>query len=909
MCNHKLLFTFRIGAWFFFTGVSFWVCSKNPPLDPTQVPSDNIVIIAGIQSQPDEVSPGGSALIQAVLLDQSAKPAPGHVVLFSTNFGSISSSTDTTNESGIASTTFTAPLQTGHATITASLGTSQSQTVTVAVINNTPESVSMIPDASEVLANGMSSTVIRTIWTSENGQPLKGVPVTFTSTAGTITTSATTDSFGVASAELISLASETDVVAQVAAQAAQLEASTQVLFKGIRFELNAAPTNLIADGTSTSSVTAVLKEATSNVAISGAAITFAADLGTIPNSGLTNSSGVTTVNLTSVVQTGVATVTAFYGKTLTRSLQVVFAQSTPTYLNVSAEPPVIFADNQSRSIIKATVSDQGNNPVPDGTEVSFAIVAGSGSIESNKVTAGGVASSTLTSSMQPDTVVIVASVAQLSDTTTVRYIIGEAATLTVTADSTSLPADGMTSTRVVARVFDAAGHSVVDGTRVSFVTDLGEITPTAQTQNGQALAQFTSSVTGIATIQASVGSVRDVVTIHLRPGPPNSILLSFDPNTLGVKDSGRNQSINIIANVVDSKNNPVPDGSFVRFSIFSSPGGGELLSSADAIPTLNGQSQVSLNSGIRSGSVRILAQVTDSQGTPITPEVRAVSTEIIIFAGPPFIEDVNVRATSHVSVGVSPLNAFGWNVVNNIVSVTAVVGDKFNNPVPPGTAVFFTTTGGVISTHTGFTNEEGVANVTLHTAQPYPDVTRYYNTFFDPNTEHPGFTLGTNIIPGPISDFDGGEVLNSLGDFIENDGIARILAVTEGVDSEGNSARVWSVTNVVFSGHIDVFDISVSDTVISPGESTVISFRIYDENGNPIVPGSEISISANGGTLSWSSLTTSDPGITHYNVLLTNNLDPTDPDARPVTTPVTIVVNSQNGNLIRTSEPIDLILN
>ncbi|MFQ5750821.1 MAG: invasin domain 3-containing protein, partial [bacterium] len=687
------------------------------------------------------------------------------------------------------------------------------------------------------------------------------------------------------------------------------QATTQVLFKGIEFALRAAPTNLIADGRSTAKITVVLKETNTHIGISGAQITFGADLGTIPNSVMTNSSGVAEVMLTSAAQTGVSTITATYGQSLVETVQVVFGESRPTYLNVSAEPPIILADNASTSTIKAVVSDQANNPVPDGTQVNFEIIAGTGTIESNKVTTGGMASSTLTSSTQPDTVTIVVRVAQLTDTTTVQYILGEVATIAVTADSTSLPADGITSTRVVAYVFDAAGHAVRDGIRVNFETDIGDITPTAQTSSGRAEAQFTSSVTGIATVRAWIDKIVDVTTILLRPGPPNSVLLSYDPNTLGVKDSGRNQSLTLTADVVDSKNNPVIDGTYVAFSIFSSPGGGEFLSSTSPIPTLNGKSEVSLNSGIRSGSVRILAQVTDATGTPVMPEVRAVSTEIIIFAGPPFIEDVNEPGSSHLTVGTRPLNVFGWNVVNNVAKVTAVVGDKFNNPVPPGTAVFFTTTGGVISTYTGFTDAEGVATVTIHTAQPYPTISRYYNTFFDPNENHPDFNKGTNIIPGPIPDFEGGEVLNSMGGVGENDGVTRILAVTEGVDSNNHSARVWSVTNLVFSGLIDVFDIQVSDTVLSPGESSVISYKIYDMNGNPIVPGSVVSNQASAGLLSWTALTTSDPGMTHYQVSLTNNLDPTDPDARATATPVTVVVNSDNGNVIRSSEIIHLNLN
>ncbi|MCH7754980.1 Ig-like domain-containing protein [candidate division KSB1 bacterium] len=895
-------------------GLSIWVCSKNPPLAPdAQNPGGQVKILVGLQSNPGIIAPGGSSIVRALVLDQSNQPVVGEDVLFSTNTGTLNPTTATTNDSGFATTIFTASQQPGIARISGLYNSTQTETVTIEINDTSPQSVTLTPDAFSFLANGISSTTIRSVWRNDEGQPLADVLVTFQTTNGSIVATATTSSSGAAETVLTSAASRVDLIAQVTASANNLQATTQVLFKGVEFSLSATPGNLSADGRSKSRVTAVLKETTSTIAISGAQITFGANLGTIPNSATTSTSGVASVDLTSATQTGVSTITAIYGQSLVDTVQVIINQSVPTFLNVSANPNIILADNQSSSIITAVVSDQSNNAVPDGTPVTFAIVSGTGTIESNKVTENGVATSRLTSSTQPDTVAVAVQVAQLSDTTTVFYIVGPPASVTLSADSTSLPADGVTSTQVVATVFDAAGNPAVDGTRVDFSTDIGDITPTAQTVSGQAVAQFVSSVTGTATLNATVNGIFDVITIQLRPGTPNSILLSFDPNNLGVKDSGRNQTVSITADVIDSKNNPVVDGTFVRFSIFSAPGGGEFLSNTNAIPTLNGKAEVSLNSGFRSGSVRILVEVTDSFAVPVVPNVRAVSTEIIIFAGPPFIEDVNDASTSHLSVGVNPLNVFGWNVVNSIATVTAVVGDKFNNPVPPGTAVFFTTTGGVISTYTGYTDAEGLVTVTLHTGQPYPDVNRFYNTSFvsiDPNESHPDFILPTNIIPGPIPDFEFSEVLNSVGNFGENDGIARILAVTEGVDSNGTSARGWSVTAIVFSGLISTFEVTTSATDLLPGESATIDFKIYDVNGNPIVAGSEITASSIGGALSWNTaLITGDPGVTRYQVILINNLDPTDPDAVEITTPVTISVTSQNGNVVKSSPGIFLRLN
>ncbi len=882
-------------------------CSKSPPLEPELTSGQPFMLFVGLQSIPESIPPGGSAFVTALVLDQNSRPVQGEVIQFSANSGVVSPASSVTDSAGIARTLFTASQQATSAVVTGLHG-SESRTVGIAVKDVGGGAVSIESSATDLLANGASTALISTRWLAEDGSALGRVPIAFTTSAGTISGNALTDSSGFATAILTSSAARTDAIAQVSATANETEATVQVFLKGVDFSLTVSPGTLVADGTSSAIVRVVLKERTSTIAISNAELAFGADLGTIPNSASTDGSGVAQVALQSSTESGTSTVTAHYG-TLSDTATVNFGPSVPTSLSVSASPSVILADNQSISRITAVVSDQFNNPVSDGLPVTFEIPSGSGTIDRNQSTTAGVAQSTLTSGGRPDTVQVLVRAGQLSDTVTVVYARGAVSSVVLSSDSSSIAADGKTSARITALVRDSAGNLVLDGTKVDFATTIGDITPSAQTADGVAVAQFTSNQTGTAVITATVNEITASVSVDLRPGAPNSVLLTIDPNNLGVKDSGRNQTVNVLANVVDSKNNPVVDGVYVVFSIFSSPGGGETLSSVLPVPTLNGQAAVSLNSGTRSGSVRIMAQVTDSLANPLQPEVRAISTEIIVFAGPPFIEDVNDRSTSHLTVGSKVLNIFGWNVVNNTVRIVAVVGDKFNNPVPPGTAVFFTTTGGIVSTHTGFTDEEGVVRVTLHSAQPYPNITRYYNTYFDPNENHTEFSLPTNVIPGPIPDYEGGQVVNSVGGTAENDGITRVLAVTEGIGANGGSARVWAVTNVVFSGLIDVFTVATSDTGLSPGQSALITFDVYDENGNPIVPGSSIAARSGAGELSWSSITTADPGQTRYQVMLTNNIDPNDSEAKEANTPVTIQITSRNGNVVNSSPSIHLRLN
>jgi len=192
--------------------------------------------------------------------------------------------------------------------------------------------------------------------------------------------------------------------------------------------------------------------------------------------------------------------------------------------------------------------------------------------------------------------------------------------------------------------------------------------------------------------------------------------------------------------------------------------------------------------------------------------------------------------------------------------------------------VYFTTSGGVINTGTGFTDSMGVVTVTMLSGAPYPTVLRWLTTLRNPNTNAP-----INCSPTPT-----------------NDGVAMVLASSEGVDSSGISAIAWGTCNVIFSGPIDSMYI-VSATVggnptlreMYIGESAVITFRLFDDNRHPVVPGSVINCSANAGMVYPSSITTNDPGQIQYVVSFFNNLTSQDD---PVATPVLISVNCQNGS-------------
>ncbi|HEX9972532.1 MAG TPA: hypothetical protein VGD14_10730, partial [bacterium] len=229
------------------------------------------------------------------------------------------------------------------------------------------------------------------------------------------------------------------------------------------------------------------------------------------------------------------------------------------------------------------------------------------------------------------------------------------------------------------------------------------------------------------------------------------------------------------------------------------------------------------------------------------------------------------------------------------IGITVYFGDKYNNPVEDGTAVYFTTTGGII-TSDAITCEKGQASVILQNVNPFP-----YLVSNDPNQ------LTALKIPNPndnnlmlntyIPDFDSSEVINSIGTKKENDGMAVILAYTWGQDQNGKLIKVWTTAGVVYSVGVRRFTAVTDKDSLSVGEVATIDIRVYDSNGNPVAAGSSLTVSTTGGELSDTNLMPGADkygfGTTFFSVQLLNNLKPEEDEA--TTAMVKIQLDSPNG--------------
>ncbi|MEM1125947.1 MAG: hypothetical protein AAGI71_04795 [Bacteroidota bacterium] len=286
---------------------------------------------------------------------------------------------------------------------------------------------------------------------------------------------------------------------------------------------------------------------------------------------------------------------------------------------------------------------------------------------------------------------------------------------------------------------------------------------------------FTESTTRVLAIAERVIEVPTFrLTQTAEPEPEsglasNIILLEQSSQSIGVRESGSTEVANISFQVRDSLGRPVILGNDaqVNFSFGQAPGGGEFIFPESAQTDNNGTVTVNLSSGNIAGVVQLVAE-TVVAGRPI----RSLPVSVTIHGGLP--------AQSHFSLGPAQTNFPGLTRYGLENEISVIVGDEFSNPVKPGTAVYFNTTGGIIEGST-LTGPEGGGVVSLISANPLPE-----------------------------------------------QGIALVRAFT----ADKNKDEVTSTTAVVFSGGPVI---TVSPAVARLNQTYQVT--VTDRNGNPLAPG------------------------------------------------------------------------
>lgn len=327
----------------------------------------------------------------------------------------------------------------------------------------------------------------------------------------------------------------------------------------------------------------------------------------------------------------------------------------------------------------------------------------------------------------------------------------------------------------------------------------------------------------------------------------NIILLEQTSTSIGVRESGSEEQASLTFQLADSLGRPVilDENVDVAFRFGAQPGGGEFISPAIAQTDNNGVVTMTISSGTRAGIIQIVAEA-NVDGTVIRSQPVAVS----VHGGMP--------DQAHFSLGPAVRNFPGLLAFGLTNQMSVIVGDKYSNPVRTGTAVYFSSTHGVVGGST-LTDDNGQGAVSLLSANPLPA-----------------------------------------------DGIAHVTART--ADDQQN--EVIATTPVVFSG-APVMSVTPSTASVNQ----VYTVTLTDVNGNPLSPGTNIAINVTGTAIQVGGTTSASlddtaflggmnyehvvrgPGVTEFSFVISEDIDPQNPET-PVVNAIEIASTGPNGQLI-----------
>ncbi|HEX7080901.1 MAG TPA: Ig-like domain-containing protein [Gammaproteobacteria bacterium] len=563
-------------------------------------------------------------------------------------------------------------------------------------------------------------------------------------------------------------------------------------------------------------------------------------------------------------------------------------------LTVTTSTQSIAADGSESATITAFVRDADNNLVA-GVPVEFTASSGgisgspavtddSGQATATLVTAGDNSLRTITvtaaaGSLQAQVnVQVVAS----SSASSVQMGNGSGATFQagiIGISNSDVSAGGATSLTV--SLVQSGGTLYTGAATINFnspcvANGLAEIR-----QNGAPVTAVTTQ-TGIATVTyAAVGCSGDDVitasstidneslsatgTVTVAAAAVGSIeFVSATPTNIalqGTGDATRPESSTVVFRVKDASNGPV-QGATVAFTLNTAVGGIALSTTSETSDN-QGFVQTVVNAGTVATSVKVTATVT-SASQPISTQ----SSQLTVTTGIP--------TDDSFSLAVGCFNIEGWEYDGVTTEVTARLGDRFQNPVPDGTAITFTAEGGNIQSQctTETTDiEGGVCSVNFRSSNPRPADGRVTilskaigeESFVDANGNGAFDDSETfSDIPEPFrddnedGDYDAGEDFfdfnNNQSRDVEDSNFNGVLCNDPLRCSGAPSTGIAESNLIILSGSAAVI---TDDAGLPPPSSVTMgtdsamsfAFWIRDVNGN-VMPGeTTVTLSASGGGL------------------------------------------------------------
>lgn len=570
--------------------------------------------------------------------------------------------------------------------------------------------------------------------------------------------------------------------------------------------------------------------------------------------------------------------------------------SAATQLTVVTSAPSIPSDGSTTATVTAFARDASNNLL-QGVPVTFEATSGGVSGSTGTTDANGGATATLSTAGDATvrTITVTARSGSLSANVNVQVSAGGGPSTTVQMgngtganfqagiiglSSANLAAGASTSLTAVLQQSD--GSLYTQSAEVNFSSPcaaqgLATITNPVVTSTGIASATYAArgcSGADIITATATVGStpVSATATVTVAAAAIGSIIFeSATPANIALRGTGsatHPEVSTVIFRVLDQTGGPRV-GTPVAFSLNTTVGGLSVLPTT-ATSDAQGRVQTVVQGGTVATSVRVTATV---QG--VTPVLATQSSQLTVTTGIPDQDSF--------SLAVECPNIESWAVDGVDVEVTARLSDRFNNPVPDGTAVTLQTEGGSIQSQCQTTNGLGACTVDWTSSNPRattppvgPELRRGRSTllataigeetFVDTNGNG-SFDNGESFSDLPErymdeNESDARDSFEPIYDFNSNSTYDAADGIFNGVlclDTSGRCATNNTTTGISAQALIIMSDgaavnltpASGSTFILPMGQTRSFWVEYADLNGNPLPAGTTFlySLTGNGLTL------------------------------------------------------------
>jgi hypothetical protein len=384
---------------------------------------------------------------------------------------------------------------------------------------------------------------------------------------------------------------------------------------------------------------------------------------------------------------------------------------------------------------------------------------------------------------------------------------GGADSVTISGRVVDASSNPVQNAQVTFRFTDATGEEVEENT----LTDsLGTFSTTLEVEETTEVtitaAKGEVSTDKAVQVSPDAGSISDLSfglsfggDEERKPGRPTDIVLqSQSTDAIRVQESGGTTVARLTFQVVDSTGQAIDLDQAVDVSFrFGQRPDGVTLNPETVTTDGSGQATVNVSSGKTAGVVQVVAQTQRPDGT----EFESKPVSLTIHGGLP--------NKCHFSLGPEQFNFPGLTEFGLTNSVRVFVGDKFGNPVVPGTSVYFSTNAGIIE-GSAQTGGQGRGEVTLNSARPLP----------------------------------GGGVATIRAETVGTEDANTIVDPDNCPDpaDTGNENTIFDTIPVVFSGRPEV--------IVDPDSAELgqtYSLTVWDvQNQNPLAPGTSIQVDAEG---------------------------------------------------------------